>query len=116
MQNPRRRQVVIGNQVETLPRHAMPLTATPKRRQPGPHHLPPEHPKRLEISRYRMIVEVTLHHRPQPFPGLRHTLMPPLAQLLLHYLQFAPQPLFDRLSSNPEPATFSGLPAHVRKS
>src|SRR5450631_976979 len=34
-----------------------------------------------------MIVEVALHHRPQPFPGLGNPLMPTLAQLLPGALQ-----------------------------
>jgi hypothetical protein len=67
----------------------MPLTATPERHQPRARHLPPKRLERPKVSRNSMIVEVALHHRPQPVPGLGHPFMPALAQLLPHCLQFA---------------------------
>src|ERR1035437_5187840 len=106
----------INDRAESLPREAMPLTATPQRLQPRSRDLPPERLERREVSRYCMIVEVALHHRPQPFPGLGNPLMPPLAQFLPYRLQFAPQPHLDRLPSYREPLAFPGLPADVRES
>ena len=94
----------------------MSLTATPKRLQPRARHFPPERLKRREIPWYSVIVEVALHHRSQPFPGLGNPLVPPLAQLLPYRLQFAPQPLLDRLPSDLEPVALRGLPANMRES
>src|SRR5688572_112772 len=94
----------------------MPLTATPQRLQPGARHLPPKRLERCEVSRHRVIVEVALHHRPQPVSGPGDRLMPALAQLLPYRLQFAPQPLGDRLPPDRKPSTLPGLPADVRES
>src|SRR5579863_1480746 len=115
MQNPRRRQVTIHDRTEPLPRVAIPLASTPERRQPHAGHLPLERPQGREVSRYRVIVEVTLHHRPQPLPVCDHPLMPALAEFLLDCLQFAPQPLLRGLSPNREPVALPGLPATVRE-
>ena len=94
----------------------MPLAATPERLQPRARDLPPERLKRHEVPRHCVIVEVALHHRPQPVPSLGNPLMPALAQLLPYRLQFTPQPLLDRLPPDFEPATLPGLPADVRES
>src|SRR5579863_2306090 len=115
MQNPRRRQVAIHDRTEPLPRVAIPLASTPERRQPHTGHLSLERPQGHEVSRNSMIVEVSLHHRPQPLPVLGHPLMPPLAELLLDCLQFTPQPLLRGLPSNREPVALLGLPADVRE-
>src|SRR5450755_829598 len=116
MQNSRRRQVTIHNRAEPLPRMAIALASTPKRRQPHTGHLPLERPQGREVSRYSMIVEVPLHHRPQPRPIFDHPLMPALAEFLLDCLQFAPQPLLRGLPPNREPVALLGLPATVRES
>src|SRR5258708_2298358 len=90
MQDLRARQVTIDYLRETLPRQTMPLTATPKRRQPQSRYFPPESLKRREVTRYRVVIEVALYYSTQPFPGLDNPLMPALAQLLLDSPQFAP--------------------------
>src|SRR5579863_6940171 len=116
MQNSRRRQVAIHDRTEPLPRVAIPLASTPERCQPHAGHLPLERPQGREVSRNSVIVEVTLHHRPQPLPVLHHPLMPALAEFLLDCLQLAPQPLLRGLSPNREPVALPGLPATVRES
>src|SRR5215213_2360758 len=93
----------------------MPLTAMPKRLQPRTNHLSPERLERAKVPRHRVIVKVALHHRPQPRSGLGNPLMPPPAQLLPYRLQFAPQPLLDRLPSHREPVTLLGSSTHVCK-
>src|SRR5712691_6363213 len=115
MQNARRRQVAIQDRTEPRPRKAISLAATPERRQPHTSHLSWKRPQGREVARYRVIVEVSLHHRPQPFPVLDHPLMPALAKLLLNRLQFAPQPLLRGLPTNREPVALPGLPATVRE-
>src|SRR6266568_822549 len=94
----------------------MPLTAAPERLQPRARHFPSKRLERSEISRNSMIVEVALHHRAQPVPGLGNPFVPALAQLLPHCLQLATQPLFDRLPPDLEPATPPSLPAPMRES
>src|SRR3954453_15606650 len=115
MQNSRRGQVAIYNRTEPLPRMTVALASTPERRQPHASHLPLERPQGHEVARHCMIVEVSLYHRPQPFPVLDHPLMPALAKLLLNRLQFAPQSLLRGLPTNREPVALPGLPATVRE-
>ena len=47
------------------------LAATPQLRAPQPSHPFPEQPEAVEVSRYRVIVEVALHDRPEPLARLR---------------------------------------------
>ncbi len=68
MQDSRHREILIENRAETLPRQAMPLAATPKRRQPGTRYFPPKRLERGEVTRHGKVVKAALHHRPQPVP------------------------------------------------
>ena len=62
----------LGHQrVQELPTHPAPLTATPKRVHPTFAYLEQKTLKTSEIAGYRVIVEVTLHHAPQPSPDFR---------------------------------------------
>ena len=72
---------------------------------PMDQHAPPEpdHPiaecgQAVDVSRYRVVVEVALHDRPEPLARLRHRIMPARAELLLEFLQLRPQALADRLA------------------
>jgi len=51
----------------------------------------------------------------QPFSSVGNPLVPPLAQLLPYRLQFAPQPLLDRLPFHRKPVALPGLPADMRE-
>lgn len=61
--------------LQELPGHPAPLTATSNHMQPAFAYLEPKTPKAGEIAGYSMIVEVTLHHAPQPSPDFRQRLM-----------------------------------------
>ena len=57
------------------------------RHQPTEHPMP-EHADRLvEVSRYRVVVEVSLYDRPEPLAGLAHGIMHPLTELLFNLPQ-----------------------------
>src|SRR5260370_28388084 len=82
---------------------------------PEPKHPVSEHAEAVEVSRYRVVVEVALHDRLEPFAGVWHWIVHALAELLLDLLQFAPHTLADRPALHRE-VPFSVLPAYVRES
>src|SRR5437016_8786323 len=61
--------------LQERPRIPAPLTATPNRTQPALAYLVPKVAKTGEIAGNRVIVEVALHHAPQPSPDLGQRLM-----------------------------------------
>ena len=74
------------------------LTATPKRTHPATDHLQPKTTQTGQIPGNRMIVEVSLHYGPQPFPEFRHGQMFASSKLLLQRSQFGGEPLVDGLA------------------
>ena len=66
-------------------------SSPPVRQQPIP-----EHAQTREVSWYRVVVEVSLHDRLEPLPGLRHGIVHALAELLLNLSQLGPHALADR--------------------
>jgi hypothetical protein len=74
-----------------------------------------EHREAVEVSWYRIIVEVTLHDRSEPLPRLSYRIMHASLKLLLKLPQFAPHALADRFTSHGE-VPQSILPADVRES
>ena len=69
----------------------------------------------VSVSRYRVVVEVTLHDRPKPLARLRYRFVHPSTQLLLNFQQLGPHPFAHRLalqSIAPVPV----LPADMRES
>ena len=73
-----------------------------------------KHREAVEVSWYRIVVEVTLHDRSEPLPGLSYRIMHASMKLLLKLPQFAPHALADRFASDgevPQPI----LPANVRE-
>src|SRR5215471_3230152 len=60
---------------------------------PKSTHLCAEHVETVGVSRYRVVVEVTLHDRFEPCPGLRNGFVHTLAELLLNLLQLCPHAL-----------------------
>ena len=90
------------------------LATTPECLPPKAQHSLPKDPEAIEISGHRVVVEVALHHRPEPFAGLWHGIMHALVKLLLDFLQLLPHPLADRRAPHRE-VPFPVLPADVRE-
>src|SRR5271154_2913106 len=80
MQNFWLRQMLVDESLETLPRPPAALTAPPQGKQPAPRCFPPECVEPPQITRYCVIVEISLHHPLQPVPGLLDRIMPASAQ------------------------------------
>ena len=58
---------------EPLPRHPMPLASSPQRTKPQAHCLTPEDLQPAMVAGDCMVVEVPLHHAPQPLALLRRS-------------------------------------------
>ena len=74
-----------------------------------------KHREAVEVSWYRIVVEVTLHDRSEPFPRLSYGIMHASMKLLLKLPQFALHALADRFASHGE-VSQSILPADMRES
>src|SRR5215475_6860329 len=68
-------------------------------------HAPPESDRprakcrqTVSVSRYRVVVEVTLDDRPKPLARLRYWFVHPSTQLLLDFQQLGPHPFAHRLA------------------
>ena len=59
------------------------LAATAESPPPKPSHPLAKYSEAVGISRYRVIVEVTLHHRLEPLSGLLRGIVHALSELLL---------------------------------
>ena len=93
---------------------AMALAAWAQLGSPQPGQPVAKEPQAVEVSRYRVIVEVALHDRPEPLARVRDRIMPALAELLLEFPQLPPQAFADRLPLHgklPPPV----LPADMRE-
>src|ERR1700724_603471 len=89
------------------------LASAAKCMPPEHKHPMPEHPQAIEVSWYRVVVEVTLHDRLEPLTGLTHGIVHTLTELLLNLSQLRTHAFADRLAPHrkpPEPI----LPATVR--
>src|ERR1035441_1227451 len=100
--------------MQSFPVEAMALAALAQLGSPQPGQPVAKESQAVEVSRYRVIVEVALHDRPEPFTGLRHRIVHPPSELLLDLLQLGPQAFADRLAPHRE-SSLSGLPADVRE-
>ena len=114
MKHPRSGYPSFCQLVEPGPVHPVPLPATAQSPSPESSHPDPEDPESDEVSRYRVVVEVALHDRPEPLAGLRHRIVPTSSELLLDLLQLRSHTLADRLSLHLE-RPVPGLPADVRE-
>ena len=74
-----------------------------------------EHREVVEVSGYRVVVEVTLHDRSEPSSRVSYRIMHASMKLLLKLPQFGPHALADRFASHGE-VPQSILPANVRES
>ena len=105
------------------------LPATAQGPPPEARHPIPKDPQAVQISRYRMVVEVALYDRPEPFAGLRHRIVHPPSELLLDLLQLgpcrrlrivlrrtvkAPFRVFPLMCVKPRKSNVSGLPSPRR--
>ena len=99
---------------QSVPVEAVALAALAQLGSPQPGQPVPKGPQAVEVSRYRVIVEVALHDRPEPLARVRDRIMPALAELLLEFPQLPPQAFADRLPLHgklPPPV----LPADMRE-
>jgi len=80
-----------------------------------PKHPLPEHPQTIEVSWYRIVVEVALHNRFEPLTGLGHGIVHARAELLLDLSQLGPHALANRRAPHRE-LPYPVLPADVRVS
>src|SRR5208337_3808796 len=106
---PAGRQLTQAVPVEAVALAALAQLSSPQAGQPVP-----KGPQAVEVSRYRVVVEVALHDRPEPLSRLRNRIVPTLPELLLNFLQLPPQSLGDRLPLHgklPPPV----LPADMRE-
>ena len=96
------------------PVQVSPLAATDENLPPQPSNPPAKYVKTIGVARYRVIVEVALHYRPEPFPDFGHRFMHALLELLLNLCQLPPQALADRVTRNRE-IPVPSLPADMRE-
>ncbi len=92
----------------------MPLTTMNQHRPPETHQPIAEDMQAVGVSRYRVVVEVTLHDRLEPFARERDRFVSADAQLLLEFQQLGSHSLADGLAlycKVPVPI----LPADVRE-
>ena len=61
-----------------------------------------EHRETVEVSWYRIVVEVTLHDRLEPLPRLSYGIMHAPMEFLLKLPQFGSRALADRFASHGE--------------
>src|ERR1035437_5303235 len=114
MHDVRSRQPASRKLPQSVPVETVALAALAQLGSPQPGQPVAKESQAVEVSRYRMIVEVALHDRPEPFARVRNRIMPTLPELLLKFLQLPPQALADRLAFHgklPPPV----LPANVRE-
>ena len=85
-----------------LPWHAL-LASTAQCVPPEPQQSMPELSQAGDVSRDRVVVEVALHDRLEPFASLTHRIVHASMKLLLKLPQFAPHALADRQAPHREP-------------
>jgi hypothetical protein len=78
-----------GQGIHSVPGDAMRLAAPDHGPWPEPDHPFATDPEAVQVPRYRVVVEVALHHRLEPLPSLRDRIMHSLAQLLFIPRSFA---------------------------
>src|ERR1035441_6645089 len=78
------------------------VTPAAKSSPPERKHPIPKHTQTREVSWYRVVVEVALHDRLEPWSGLGHGIVHALAKLLLNLLQLGSHALADRRAPHHE--------------
>jgi len=114
MEHARLRKPSVSQGKDTLPGDRAFLAAAAKGLPPMPNRAFPEYAETVEVPRYRIVVEVTLHDRLEPSSRLSYRIMHAPLELLLKLPQFGPHAFADRFASHGEaPQTI--LPANVRE-
>ena len=98
MQDTRFREPTLGQLPHSHPVQAMSLTATQQSLPPQQSHPKAEYVQTVEIARDRVVVEVALHDRFEPFAGLHNWIMRAVQELPLDFLKLGSHPLADRLA------------------
>src|ERR1035441_6156731 len=96
MKHSRLRKPALSQCEGVRPRDPVLLGAAAKSAPPQHQHPIPKHPQTLEVSWYRVVVEVALDDRLEPPSGLGHQIMHAHAQLLLDLSQLRSHALADR--------------------
>ena len=100
--------------IQSVSAEAVALAALAQLGSPQPEQPIPKSLQAVEVSRYRVIVEVALHDRPEPLTRVRNRIVPAPPELLLDFPQLSPLALADRFPLHgklPPPV----LPADMRE-
>ncbi len=104
----------VDDPVHPLPRHIMPLAATPERLQPHLDHMIPEYRDTTRVCRHGVVGEVACHDAFQPSPLFGYALVQAMPHLLLDLREFGPHPFAHGLPLEQELAAVA-LRADVRE-
>src|SRR5215469_12250911 len=91
------------------------LTSATQGAPPERYHSVSQDTQAGKVSRYRVLVEVALYDRPEPFSGLGHGIVHALTELLPNLSQLPSQALADGLAPYHE-SPQAILPADMRES
>ena len=114
MENTRLRNPSIRQLPHSRPVQVVLLAPKDQYAPPEPSHPIAKCRQAVDVSRYRVVVEVALHDRPEPCAGLRHRIMHAADELLLDLQQLGPHPLADCLALQRK-APIPVLPADMRE-
>ena len=103
MEDARSREPSVSQSENTGPGDRAYLPAAAKCAPPPPDDPMPEYTETVEVPRYRIVVEVSLHNRLEPLADLAHGIVPTLTELLLHLSQLRPHAFADRLAPHRKP-------------
>ena len=115
MTDGRQRQPASDEAPHTVPKDAAILAAPRQRAVPEASHLEPEKRQRRLVPGHSVIVDVSTHHRLQPFTQFRNGRMQASLKLGFHLVQLRLQPFADRLPQYRIHSVAPLLYADVRK-
>ena len=98
MEYARLREPSVSQSESTGPGDRAFLAAAAKCAPPLPDEPFPEYAETVEISRYRIVVEVSLHNRLEPLAGLTYGIVHTRTELLLDVPQLRHHAFADRLA------------------
>src|ERR1700683_1296121 len=103
MEYARARKPSVSQSESTLPGNRVLLAAAAKCMPPVHQYPMPEYAETVDVPRYRVVVEVSLHNRLEPLSGLAHGIVHTLTELLLNVAQLRPHAFGDLLTSHRKP-------------
>src|SRR6266436_6333773 len=115
MTDGRRRQPASDEAPHAIPKDAAVLAAPRKRAMPEPSHLEPKNPQRILVQGHSVVLDVSTHHRLQPFALFGDGFVHPPLKFGFHLVQLRLQSFADRLPQHREPSIAPLLHADVRK-